>query len=60
MTTSYAEWRQHRSCTDKLRHDTEYDANLETLHAWRRGEWRWPYKCRYCPGWHLTSKREST
>lgn len=58
---SYADWREHRTCSRKTRrYDTQLDANTAVLHLWRQGKKAAAYRCEYCGFWHLTTHPEET
>lgn len=49
--TNWLAYRMWRSCSEKRKYDHEGQANREAFKQHMRA-----YKCKYCSGWHLTSK----
>ena len=56
-TTPYADWVRGKSCTAKVAYSGEQVArNAATAYRWSSGTVTYPYQCRHCQEWHLTSQ----
>lgn len=47
-----------RTCRlQKIPYSSRAEANVVAREARRFGRSQWPYQCRWCHAWHLTSKK---
>lgn len=44
---------KRNSCIGKIRHKTSAGAEAHAKELRDKGERVWPYRCRFCGGWHV-------